>query len=254
MASLIEIVKQLDEELHIRTAQDYSCALNGLQVENNHHVTKIGSAVDASERVINMAIEEGVDLLLVHHGLFWQGLRPLTGALYRKVKKILDHNISLYSAHLPLDAHPRFGNSFLLAERIPLLNIEPASPCMGSMIGVRGILPTDLNNAEALTCRLEVVLGSSIQLAHAAETFSPEVTIVSGGSGNEIESLYKQGVRTLITGEGAHWTVPLAQELDMTLIYAGHYATETLGVQALAQEISAQYGLPHCFLDAPTHR
>src|SRR5947209_3006935 len=120
MPELDEIVRYADEFLRIAQIDDYPNALNGLQIENSGSVTKIGAAVDASGRTMQMATEQGIDLLVVHHGLFWPGLQPIRGALFRALKTALDHNIALYSAHLPLDLHPEIGNNVLLAAALGL--------------------------------------------------------------------------------------------------------------------------------------
>src|SRR3954469_12985567 len=111
MPELTEIVRFADELLRLSEIEDYPNALNGLQIENSGAVTRIGAAVDASRRTIQMAVGQGIDLLIVHHGLFWPGLRPVTGPLHQTLKLAFDHNLALYSAHLPLDFHPRIGNN-----------------------------------------------------------------------------------------------------------------------------------------------
>ncbi|MBA3652555.1 MAG: Nif3-like dinuclear metal center hexameric protein, partial [Chthoniobacterales bacterium] len=115
MAALAEIVRFTDRYLRLSEIEDYPHALNGLQIENAGEITKIGAAVDVSTPTIQMAIENGVDFLLVHHGLFWPGLRPVTGSFYQALKRALEHNLALYSAHLPLDLHPKVGNNALFA-------------------------------------------------------------------------------------------------------------------------------------------
>src|SRR5438094_9576447 len=111
MATLSEIVEYTNKYLRIRRVEDWPNALNGLQIENSGRVSKIGAAVDVSTRVLTAAAKEDVDLLLVHHGLFWPGLQPVSGALRRQLKSAFENNIALYSAHLQLDLHPQVGNN-----------------------------------------------------------------------------------------------------------------------------------------------
>ena len=115
MTTLTGLVRYADKLLRLTEIEDYPNALNGLQIENSGALTKIGAAVDASASTIQMAVEQGIDLLVVHHGLFWPGLQPVTGPHYRALKLAVEHNLALYSAHLPLDLHPKIGNNVLLA-------------------------------------------------------------------------------------------------------------------------------------------
>src|SRR5438093_760214 len=125
MLFLPEIVGYIDDYLRIREIEDWPNAVNGLQIENSGRVTKIGAAVDVSTRVLTEAAKKDIDLLIVHHGLFWPGLRPLTGALRRQSKLALENDIALYSAHLPLDVHPKVGNNARLATALGLKSTKP---------------------------------------------------------------------------------------------------------------------------------
>src|SRR5678816_273485 len=111
MLSLPEIARYVDDYLRIREIDDWPNAVNGLQIENSGRVAKIGAAVDVSTRVLTHAAKKNIDFLIVHHGLFWPGLRPVTGGLRRQLKLALENDIALYSAHLPLDIHPKVGNN-----------------------------------------------------------------------------------------------------------------------------------------------
>src|SRR5437588_6673904 len=137
MASLTEIVSHADAYLRIAEIGDWDNALNGLQIENSGRVTKIGAAVDVSTRVLTAAATKNVDLLIVHHGLFWPGLQSVTGSLRRQLKIAFENDIALYSAHLPLDLHPKIGNNMQLASALGLKSYKPFFEEKGSMIGVR---------------------------------------------------------------------------------------------------------------------
>jgi dinuclear metal center YbgI/SA1388 family protein len=222
----------------------YPTAVNGLQVENSGAVSKVAVAVDGCEATIKMAVEEGADLLIVHHGLFWSGLAPVTGALYRKLKLALDHNLAIYSMHLPLDAHPEWGNNALLCDA---LDLPERSPFLE--IGWQTELEID---REALRGRLQKAVGGPVHLAPGGPQICHRIGVVTGGAGGEIYKAAAEGVDTFITGEGTQWTYTAAEEAGVNLFYAGHYATETFGVCALGQYLQDNFGLPWQFLDHPT--
>jgi dinuclear metal center YbgI/SA1388 family protein len=254
-APLASIASHLDALLRVRETPDYPPALNGVQAEHRGPVTKIAAAVDTSARTIRAAIDAQANLLLVHHGLFWSGLQPLTGPHYARVRLLLDHDIALYSAHLPLDAHPTFGNSLLLARKIGL---EPdAGFARHETIdcGVRGA--ADIATSELLS-RLNIFAkshgGSAIASASAPNRRTKHWAVCSGAGVNvdTIREAVELGVDTLISGEGPHWSAVDAEEKGLVIVYAGHYATETLGVRALAEHVSATFGVPWTFIDAPT--
>ena len=251
MRSLAEICSCLDVRFRPAETPDYPNALNGLQLENEGSVTRLAAAVDASERTIDQAVANGVDFLLVHHGLFWSGLRPLNGPLYRKIKKAMDGNLAIYSLHLPLDHFTEFGNSRLLAEETGLTDIEPFAEWKGLFLGASGGWDGDLNS---LSQAVSSAVDGPVQTVAGGPNLPGSVAVVSGGSGDDLELYYRKGARTLIVGEGAHWTVPLAEELGMNMIYAGHYRTETFGVRVLGQELARQFSLPFQFIDHPTGR
>src|SRR5215471_6345794 len=125
MASLSNIVTYADRLLRVRDVGDWDNALNGLQIENSGRVTRIGAAVDVSTRVLSEAAKRNIDLLIVHHGLFWPGLQPVRGALRRQLRIAFENDIALYSAHLPLDIHPRVGNNAQLVAALGLKSAQP---------------------------------------------------------------------------------------------------------------------------------
>jgi dinuclear metal center YbgI/SA1388 family protein len=239
----------LDEYLQIDGIEDSANALNGLQLENGGQVNRIGAAVDASETTIQMAADEKVDLLLVHHGLFWSGLRPLTGSYYRKIAKAISGDMAIYSAHLPLDLHPEIGNNVLLAASLQLPDPEPFFFYKGRQIGCATRVSLD---RQEIVQRLRKILGSDIWTCLSGPEIVKRIGIVTGGAGADLEQAAKEGVDTFITGEGPHHTFALAEELRINLIYGGHYATETFGVRALAEMIAKKFGLPWVFLNHPS--
>ena len=246
---LNEVVGYLDELLKIPLIGDYPNALIGLQVANSGGLSKVGGAVDACEAVIVEAAEAGVDFLLVHHGLFWGGLSPLTGASYRKTQALFEADMAVYSAHLPLDAHPLFGNNALLAKALGLENGEPFFEDFGGPIGWK--FEAEISR-EVLRDLIEKAVGGPVHLAPGGPVVARKIGVVTGGAGGEIARAAKDGVDTFITGEGPHWSFTAAEELGINLFYAGHYATETFGVKALAAELSKKFALPWQFIDHPT--
>src|SRR3954466_7101703 len=161
MASLAQIVSYADEHLRIGEIEDWENALNGLQVENSGTVTKIGAAVDASVRSIESAIEGGVNLLIVHHGLFWPGLQPISGGRRRMLEQLLVSDLALYSAHLPLDIHSVLGNNAQLAASLGFENTEPFFETKGRPIGLR--IAAQISRDE-LSRKLEQSLGGPLKM------------------------------------------------------------------------------------------
>ena len=247
--NLAEIVGYLETLLDHAAVTDWPNALNGLQVANSGSVWQIGAAVDACEATLTLAAERGIDLLLVHHGLFWNGVQPVTGATYRKLKLALDADIAVFSSHLPLDLHPKLGNNALLAKELGLKQTEPFFMEKGRCIGLKGQLDIHRNT---LCDRLAETLCGPVKLIPGGPERTGMVGIVTGGAGGELAKAAAEGVDTFITGEGPHWTYAAAEELGINVLYGGHYATETFGVKALAAHLSKKYRLPWEFIDHPT--
>ncbi len=244
-----DLVRYLDEYLGVATCGDWSQALNGLQVENSGRVRKIGAAVDASTRTFRAAAEAGVDLLLVHHGLFWPGLQRVTGPFRRQLAFLLEQDIALYSAHLPLDVHPEVGNNAQLLRSLGLEGAEPFLETKGQLAGLK--VEAELERGD-LVQRLEKSLGGPVKLVGAGPEKTSVIGLVTGGAGGEIYAAAEAGVDTFITGEAPHWAAVAAEELGVNLLLGGHYATETFGVKALAAHVAERFQLPWEFLAAPT--
>lgn len=250
MVKLSSLVDYLDGFLGVAGHPDYRTALNGLQVQGREEVRRIAAAVDTSEAVIADAVERGADLVLVHHGLFWDGLRPLTGRRYRKVAALVDAGVGLYSVHLPLDAHPEVGNSALLARALGIDVQERFGDFEGVGIGWSGV-PAEWEREE-LVRRCEAVLGGPVHLIDGGPESVKTVAVVTGGGGSFIEEAAQAGIDTLVTGEGSHHTFVDAHELGVNVIYGGHYRTETFGVRALAEHLAGTFELDWVFLDHPS--
>lgn len=246
---LNEAVTYIDDLLRIREVGDFPLAMNGLQVQNSGGLTRIGAAVDATEAVIRDAAQAGVDFLIVHHGLFWSGTHRITGAAYRKMRLLMEADMAVYSAHLPLDLHPEIGNNALLASALGLENGIPFFPTAGQNVGLK--FEAEVSR-EVLRDYLERAVGGSVHLAPGGPVLARRIGIVTGGAGGDVAKAAEAGVDTFITGEGPHSSYTAAEELGVNLFYAGHYATETFGVKALASWLSEKTGLPWSFLDHPT--
>jgi dinuclear metal center YbgI/SA1388 family protein len=247
--SLNTIVKQCDKLLHTATIGDYDGAANGLQVQNAGTVTRIAAAVDASLATIQLAVTARADLLIVHHGLFWSPRQPWTGKNYELLRLVTANNLAVYSSHLPLDAHPKLGNNALLCGALGLKSLAPFFVSHGGTIGFQSraaVSRTELGR------RLEPATGAKPLLIPGGPEKCERIGVVTGGAGGELKQAAMEGVDTFITGEGPHWTYALAEELGLNVFYAGHYATETFGVKALAAWLSRKHEIPWEFLDHPT--
>ena len=240
----------LDDYLRIADeVADAPEALNGLQVQNSGRVERVALAVDVCAATIRMAAEARAGLLLVHHGLFWGGLKPLVGPAYQRLALLVTHDIALYAAHLPLDRHPEVGNNAVLARGLGVALRGEFGSYHGAPVGVWGELAIGRDElGRALTARLGV--------APRILPFGPDrvgrVGIVTGAGGSLIAQAAAAGLDTFITGEGAHWTFFDAQELGVNVYFAGHYATETVGIRALGAHLEQRFPVPVEFLDHPT--
>jgi dinuclear metal center YbgI/SA1388 family protein len=246
---LQEFAAHLDEYLRIAEVPDYPAAFNGLQVERVGDVGRVAVAVDATQATIEGALAGGADLLLVHHGLFWSGMQPLTGRRYRRVRALVEGNLALYGAHLPLDVHPEVGNNAALARAIGLEVEGVFGDFKGLAVGVWGRLPM---RREALAARLDEVLGCRVRMVAGGPERVGLVGIITGGAGGQIDAAREAGLDAFITGEGAHHHYFDATEGGVNLYLGGHYATETWGVRALAAHLSDTLGVETFFVDRPT--
>ncbi len=248
-ASLAAIVRHCDQLLRTAQVQDYERAANGLQVENRGTVSRIAAAVDASLATVKLAVAAQADLLLAHHGLFWGPAHPWTGKRYELLRWLLEHNLAVYSSHLPLDLHPRLGNNAQLCAALGLKKLDPFFFDHGQFIGWQARAKI---SRDELAARLQRATGRPPHLIPAGHQICRRIGVVTGGAGAELSKAAAADVDTFITGEGPHWTYAVAEELGLNVFYGGHYATETFGVKALAAELSRRFRVPWLFLDHPT--
>ena len=268
MASLREIISYADRFLRVRDVKDWDNALNGVQIENSGRVTRMGAAVDVSTRVLTEAVKRDVDLLIVHHGLFWPGLQPIQGALHRQLRLAFENDVALYSAHLPLDIHPRLGNNAQLVGALGLRkhvrgfkggdpavagprskSVQPFLEEKGQPVGLE--IRVSLHRSE-LVRKLQNAINGPVKLFDFGPKQTRAIGVVTGAAGSEIYRVAAEGIDTFITGEAPHWAAVAAEELGMNLLLGGHYATEVFGVKAFAAHLSKRFRVPWEFIDYPT--
>jgi dinuclear metal center YbgI/SA1388 family protein len=248
---LESLLQYMDEYLALQGHPDYTGALNGLQVEGPSDVAHLVAAVDASEASISAAVAAGADLMIVHHGLFWGGLQPLTGRHYRKVRALIEGGTALYSAHLPLDGHAEVGNSALLGRALGLESRGRFGDYGGVEIGWWGEL-SESTGIDGLKAAFEAVVGGPVHVIAGGPERIQRVGVVTGGGASFIGAAIESGLDALVTGEGSHHSHFDAMELGLNVLMGGHYATETFGVRALAEQLAERFGLSWEFIDQPT--
>ena len=253
--TLTAIAEHLDAFLRTSEIADYGNAVNGVQLAHRGPVTRIAASVDISRQVIERTIAERANLLIVHHGMFWSGLQPLRGTHYERVRLLIESDVAVYAAHLPLDAHPDVGNNALLARELGLLPSEGFAAHQGTMIGVRGSCDVDTQSLVERARSFARRHGGEVRATPFDQDRRTRHWAICTGAGASASTLAEAatlGVDTLIVGEGPHWTAVDAPEAGLVIVYAGHYASETLGVRALAEHIAAKFAIPWTFIDAPT--
>lgn len=247
---LVTVLNHLDQLLN--PAQFSDVAPNGLQVPGPTEVRTVVTGVSASAELFERAAEHDADLILVHHGLFWDGAPlALTPAAKRRLQLLFEHDMALAAYHLPLDGHPQVGNNALLAEGLGCVEREPFALHKGSAIGVRarfegdGIAPQELvERVRALTDRVPLAFLDGPPLVRT-------IGIVSGGGADYLGDAAVAGLDAFLTGEPAERVMTQAREEGIHFIAAGHYATETFGVRRLGELLAERFAIDHVFVDVP---
>jgi dinuclear metal center YbgI/SA1388 family protein len=245
MVQLNELVSYCDKITRLREIVDFTGANNGLQLQNNGSVTKIGAAVDAGRIPFEKAITEGVDFLIVHHGLFWTTPRSYSGNLYEKLKLAMDNNLAVYSSHLPLDAHQEIGNNRILAKVLGLDPVEWFLEYEGTPIALLAKAP---ETRKELKSRLLKEFEAGITAIEYGSDKPDTVAILTGSGRSALDEMKALETDTLITGELRQEHFNLAQEEGFNLYVCGHYATERYGVTALAELAAARFAVPVSFI------
>ena len=255
MAELKEIVKYLDELLQIRNFPS-DASNNGLQFEGGRTVNKAVFGVDGSNALFSIAADLDADLVFVHHGISWGGsLKRITSLDARRVSMLAANSVSLYAAHLPLDAHPKIGHNACLAAMLNLRNVQPFGEYAGKFIGFRGTLARPVT-LEKLYQTLDRKLASEGDFSCFGEldTKVSNIAVISGGGAfpEAFSEAYEEGVECLITGEMGHSACHYAGEAGVSVLAMGHYRTETPGVLAVMELVKKQFGIEVEFVDLPT--
>ena len=247
MATLADIIQWCDSTLKSHEFKDY--APNGLQIEGKTEVNKIVCAVTASQTAIDAAIAQGADLLLVHHGYFWKGeAYPITGMRGKRIKSLIQHDISLVGYHLPLDSHPTLGNNAAISDLLELQNIEALDPTERHPIGNIGYLKSAMS-PEAFKAFVSERLGfDAIHLPSDKSTIQ-KVGFCTGGAQDYISKAALQNCDAYISGEVSERTFYEAAELGVHYYACGHHATEKYGVQRLAKAISEQFNIEYSYFE-----
>ena len=246
---LNELVSYMDDYLRVNEIDDVSA--NGLQIEGKKEGKKICLGVDSSLEIFKEASKRKADLLIVHHGLIWGGLKCIRGLVKERISYLLENGISLYAVHLPLDMHPEVGNNIELIKILNLSDPAPFGAYHGVKIGFKGRYEK-MKTIKDISKTLEKTLPAKIDSFQFGPDKIRSVGIVSGGGGSTFEDCIKEGLDLFITGESSHTIYHIAKEAGINLIFAGHYATEKLGVKALGKKVEEKYGIKTEFIDIPT--
>jgi dinuclear metal center YbgI/SA1388 family protein len=246
--ALTTLLDEADRFLGAARIADY-CP-NGLQVEGRPQVRRIVSGVTASQALLDAAVEADADVVLVHHGYFWKGENPcVVGMKQRRLKTLLNNDISLLAYHLPLDLHPQVGNNVQLAQQLDITVEGPLDPENPKVVGLVGSLDEPMS-ARDFARRVQEVLGREPLLIEGSQMIR-RIGWCTGGGQGYIDQAIAAGVDLYLTGEASEQTVHSARENDISFIAAGHHATERYGVQALGEYLAKRFALEHLFIDCP---
>ena len=248
MVQLKDLINYSNKVLEVERFKDY-CP-NGLQVEGKTGIKKIVSGVTASQALVDAAVEEKADVLLVHHGYFWKGEEPqLTGIKYQRIRSLIEAGINLVAYHLPLDAHPVYGNNAKLAELLEL-DIAGSFPSENDAVGMYGTLKTPMTAADFSNSVTKVLEREVLHIGDGNQQIQT-LAWCSGAAQGYIEQAAELGVDAYLTGEISEQTVHIARESGLHFYSAGHHATERYGVQAFAKHLAEHFDLEHKFVDIP---
>ncbi len=250
MPTLERLIGDLDALLNPQAFDDYGP--NGVQVPGTREIDTLVTGVSASAHLFERAAQEGAQLVLVHHGLFWRGM-PLgvDVSLHRRLKPLFDHDIALAAYHLPLDGHPEVGNNALIAAGLGCSGTEPFAEHQGVAIGVAGRFGEDGVEAAELRDRVRTLTGRDPLHLEFGPPRIRSIGIVSGGAPDYLGEAIAAGHDAFLTGEPAERIFTQAREAGIHVFAAGHYATETFGVRALGERLAERFGVRHVFVDDP---
>ncbi|MFA7173695.1 MAG: Nif3-like dinuclear metal center hexameric protein [Kiritimatiellia bacterium] len=246
----MELAEFLNNTLNVANFKDVSN--NGLQVANDGILTKVLCGVDANLKLLHEAKERGADCIVCHHGISWgDSLKYITALNYELVSLAIKNNIAIYGVHLPLDAHPVYGNNAQICQALKLIELDPAFDYHGQSIGFTAELAEALT-FEQICAEVNDQISNSFSALNFGSASIRKIGVVSGGAADLVSQAQELGVDLFITGEPSLLGYNLAEQLKMNLIFAGHYATEIFGVRALAEVISQELGIPAECVDYKT--
>ncbi len=243
-----EIAAFLDKELDISSIEDES--KNGLQVWAPAGIEKVALAVDTSMETFRKAWKKKCQMIVVHHGLIWGGIKSVKGVMYDRVKFLLDREMALYAAHLPLDKHPEFGNNIQLCRLLGLSSLKEFGSYHGTMIGLEGVLPKKTRVQSIADLLRERLSGDPLVLSFGKEMVL-RVGVVSGAGCTALSEAIARGLDCFVTGEANYASYHEIIDAGIDVIFAGHYATETLGLRALESILRGKFQIGTVFIDIP---
>ncbi len=244
-----ELAKELNAILNVHHFKDY--APNGLQVEGVTDIKKVITGVTASKALIDEAIKQNADAIIVHHGYFWKGeAYPITGMKYKRIASLIKNDINLFAFHLPLDAHPYLGNNAGLADGLGLINRVglQSGVELEKAVGLVGDLPSPLTMGQ-FSSLIKSTVGRDVLLEVVNERCVSKIALCTGGAQGYIDQAVEMGADIYITGEVSEKTIHTAREMDIHFCAAGHHATERFGPMLLAEYLKANYQLDVEFID-----
>ncbi len=247
--NVLEVTDYLDDLLKVEDFRDSS--YNGLQVGNkDDRVSKVAFAVDACLESFERAAAAEAQLMVVHHGLLWPKLEPLTGMVFERIKFLIENNLALYGVHLPLDSHPEFGHNAQIVKLLGLREIEPCGDFQGQSIGFSGQLPRAVLFSDFCQIYEKINMGPLTTLAFGHKMVK-SIAVISGDAALSCFEVIKKGIDVFITGEANYIAYHPAKEGKLNLIFAGHYHTEKFGLFAVAEHLQTKFGFETEFIDIP---
>lgn len=249
------ITERYDDRLQIDDYVDVDASTNGLQVgdpEMASEIDHVAFAVDAAIETIEAAAATNADLLVTHHGLIWNGLEDVTGQTHRRLAALFENNLALYAAHLPLDGHQELGNAATICHELDLAERAPFGTLGSEVVGQQGQLSQEIS-PEELQNRVATLTDQDrpVRLFDFGPPRIKQIGVVTGSGVDWVSEAAETGLDALVTGEGKQQLYHDAKELELNVLLAGHYATETFGIQSLA-EMTEEWGLETTVIDCPT--
>ncbi|MBP7795390.1 MAG: Nif3-like dinuclear metal center hexameric protein [Elusimicrobiales bacterium] len=241
-----EIINFLDNYLSSSEINDFS--LNGVQIEGGDEVKKVAFAVSYSRYVVDVAVKENADMIVVHHGIFWKEIKPISGNIKKRIEPLINNNITLLAYHLPLDIHADIGNNISILKLFSIKDTKPFANYMNVKAGLLG----SLRNSISLNTAVKIIrdnINSNITLLDYGNKRIEKIAVVTGGGANFFEEAVLNGADLFITGESDERVFELAREYKSNFLSAGHYMTEVSGVKNLSSLLKKKFKIKTFFID-----